>query len=328
MLAAFNRYLEAWMPLVTPVSVVLGLVMANELNGFVGAVPWIFALITFSGSIGLSLRDFRTAIARPLPIILTMLNLHLLMPLIAMFAGRLFFPGDPLIVTGMILLLLVPTGIVSFMWVSIFKGLTALTLSIILLDTLLSPFIVPWMLSALIGTHVEINAWGMMKGLLWMVLVPSVLGIVINHFSAGKAKLAWGPVLSPLSKLCLAVVIMINSAVIAPYFRKFDLATLHAAGLILILIIIGYMLGWLISLLLRSSREVQIVLTFNSGMRNISAGAVLAVSFFPPPVAYPAIIGMLFQQMTASLIGTLLFRGRRSRGADQQQINRKQGETL
>ena len=43
-------------------------------------------------------------------------------------------------------------------------------------------------------------------------------------------------------------------------------------------------------------------------MRNISAGAVLAVSFFPSQVAVPVVIGMLFQQILAALFGYLLRR--------------------
>ncbi|MNY74734.1 hypothetical protein D3C86_2138360 [compost metagenome] len=46
-------------------------------------------------------------------------------------------------------------------------------------------------------------------------------------------------------------------------------------------------------------------------MRNISAGAVLAVSYFPAPVAVPVVLGMVFQQLLASAVGFIL--GRRSR---------------
>ncbi len=41
-------------------------------------------------------------------------------------------------------------------------------------------------------------------------------------------------------------------------------------------------------------------------MRNISAGAVLAVSYFPAPVAVPVVLGMLFQQVLAALSGRLV----------------------
>lgn len=54
-------------------------------------------------------------------------------------------------------------------------------------------------------------------------------------------------------------------------------------------------------------------LVFNGGMRNISAGAVLAVTYFPAPVAVPVVLGMVFQQMMASLVGLVLSRQARAR---------------
>jgi predicted Na+-dependent transporter len=40
-------------------------------------------------------------------------------------------------------------------------------------------------------------------------------------------------------------------------------------------------------------------------MRNISAGAVIATTYFPPQVAVPVVVGMLFQQVLASFSGYL-----------------------
>ena len=51
-----------------------------------------------------------------------------------------------------------------------------------------------------------------------------------------------------------------------------------------------------------------VAIVYTGGMRNISAGAVLAISFFPPAVAVPVVIGMLFQQVLAALFGYLLHR--------------------
>jgi BASS family bile acid:Na+ symporter len=68
----------------------------------------------------------------------------------------------------------------------------------------------------------------------------------------------------------------------------------------------GYLLGWLVAKLMGWKEDVVVALTFNGGMRNISAGAVLAVAYFPAPVAIPVVLGMLFQQSLASLFGYLL----------------------
>ncbi|MDV7767593.1 hypothetical protein [Peribacillus sp. CSMR9] len=47
-------------------------------------------------------------------------------------------------------------------------------------------------------------------------------------------------------------------------------------------------------------------MTFTGGMRSISAGSVLATTYFPAAVTVPVVLGMLFQQMLASFFGFIL----------------------
>jgi bile acid:Na+ symporter, BASS family len=68
----------------------------------------------------------------------------------------------------------------------------------------------------------------------------------------------------------------------------------------------GYLLSFLIGIYFKVGRDDVISLTFSGGMRNISAGAVIAVSYFPAAVAVPVVVGMLFQQILASLNGRFL----------------------
>jgi predicted Na+-dependent transporter len=62
----------------------------------------------------------------------------------------------------------------------------------------------------------------------------------------------------------------------------------------------------LVSRRFRFSYEDSVAVQFNSGMRNLSAGAVIAVKYFPPAVALPVISGMLFQQILAAMSGLFL----------------------
>ena len=51
---------------------------------------------------------------------------------------------------------------------------------------------------------------------------------------------------------------------------------------------------------------------YGSGMRNISAGAVIAGAYFPAECLFPVMIGTLFQQVLAALFGKLLAQKRES----------------
>ncbi|UQZ32687.1 hypothetical protein C2I18_03400 [Paenibacillus sp. PK3_47] len=311
MLLALNRKLNRMMPLITPLSVLTGVLCGSALTPYTFLSPWLFAFMTFAGSISLGIKDFVNVLKKPLPLFACLFILHIAMPLVAFGLGNLLYHADEFTITGLVLAAVIPTGISSFIWVSIYKGNTALTLSIILIDTLLAPFVVPGVLSVLIGTHVELDIWAMMSSLFWMIVVPSLLGMVLNEWSKGAVAPVWSPRLNPFSKLFMAVVIMINGSVISPYLTDINL---HLAGLAAVIVLMastGYALCFLTARVLRWNEADEVALVFNGGMRNISAGAVLAVSYFPPPVAVPVVLGMVFQQLLASLAGFLI--GHRSK---------------
>ncbi|MBP1966258.1 bile acid:sodium symporter family protein [Paenibacillus aceris] len=308
MLPQLNRQLEKILPLITPISVLIGVLLGSHLSGFSFLSPWLFAFMTFSGSISSSFKEFVKVVVQPLPFIATLLILHVGMPLVALGLGHAVYRHEPLTITGLILAAAIPTGITSFVWVAIYRGNIVLTLSIILMDTVLSPFVVPYTLSALVGTKVQMDSLAMMKGLFFMIVVPSLLGMLLNQWTQGKIKEQWSGRLGPFSKICMGIVVAINSSVIAPYLRDINAKLLGLAGFVLALASLGYILGWVVAKLMKWEQDVVVALTFNSGMRNISAGAVLAVAYFPPPVAIPVVLGMLFQQSLASLFGFLLNR--------------------
>lgn len=47
---------------------------------------------------------------------------------------------------------------------------------------------------------------------------------------------------------------------------------------------------------------------YGSGMRNISAGAVIAGAYFPAETLFPVMIGTLFQQILAAFYGSMMRR--------------------
>ncbi|GAA4705995.1 bile acid:sodium symporter family protein [Brevibacillus fulvus] len=305
-LQKYNAILEKLMPISTPLSVLIGVLFGSWLHPFAFLSPWIFAFMTFTGSLGSNFSELGKVVKQPLPMLVNLLILHVLMPLIAWTAGTLLYPDDIHTITGYVLAAAIPTGITSFIWVSIYKGDIPLTLSIILIDTLLSPLIVPFSLHWLVGAEANIDAASIMNGLLFMIVIPSVLGMGLNQLTRGKVKTVLGPRLSPFSKTGLSLVVMINASVVSPYLRQIDSKLIGMAVAVFCIAVLGYWLGWALSKLFRWKREVVVTLTYNCGMRNISAGAVLAIAYFPPPVAVPVVLGMLFQQVLASVFGLFL----------------------
>ncbi|MDX8046368.1 bile acid:sodium symporter family protein [Gracilibacillus sp. S3-1-1] len=308
MLQRLNQLLQRIMPLIAPSSVVIGVLFANFFIQFENWVIWIFAFMTFAGSLSLNFVALYRVISHPLSIIIALLTLHIIMPLWAFLIGSVTFSGDHFTITGLVLAMIIPTGITSFIWVSINNGNVALTLSLILIDTILSPFIVPLSLSLFVGTSVDLEVWSMVKGLFIMIVIPSIIGMILHEATHGKVHEEWSPRLAPFSKIALALVIMINSSEVADYFIHVDWHLVKVAITMFLVAASGYFIAWLLSTWLKRDTQDIISLTFSSGMRNISAGAVIAVQYFPSPVAVPVVIGMLFQQVLASLYSKFLNR--------------------
>ncbi|WP_342600281.1 bile acid:sodium symporter family protein [Psychrobacillus sp. FSL H8-0483] len=306
MILKINRFLEKAMPFFIPSSVVIGVLISDYIVDFSYLIPWIFAFMTFTGSLNSNFASFKNAVLHPFPIFIALIVLHIVMPLMALGIGHVVFTGDIYTITGMVLMMSIPTGITSFVWVSISKGNNTLALTIILIGALLSPFIVPLTMSLLVGGNVQIDSFHMMVGLFWMIVIPSIIGMTLNQVTKGKVVNILSARLSPISKIGMGIVVMLNGAVVAPYLLDVKLKVVGIAFTVLAIAFLGYVISFLVAIWCKQQKETVIALTFTGGMRNISAGVVLAITYFPAPVAVPVVLGMLFQQILASIFGVLL----------------------
>ena len=303
MLDRINKILEKFMPLMIPTSVVIGVLLSVYIKDFSYLIPWIFAFMTFSGSLNSNFVAMKQAVLNPLPLFLVLFILHILMPMWAFGVGLAVFSGDSYTITGLVLAMAIPTGITSFVWVSIYKGNIALTLSIILIDTMLSPFIVPLTMSLLVGGNIEMDIVGITQGLFLMIVIPSIAGMTLNQVLKEKVASGISARLSPFAKIAMGIVVMLNGAVVAPYLLDINLKLIGIAIIMFLVAFSGYLISFFTGKLFKQDKETVTAIMFSGGMRNISAGAVLAVSYFPAAVAVPVVLGMLFQQVLASIYG-------------------------
>lgn len=315
MLQSMNRFLEKRMALVTPCCLLLGVCFPELAGKGLLFVPLFFAFMTFIGGLKSGFSELAGVLRRPLPLLMCLFCLHIVLPLLALFLGQIIFPGNENLITGIVLEFVVPGAVVGIMWTSIYKGNSPLILALVVLDTVFAPFSIPFTLKLLLGSSVQLNTAEMMQELLFMITLPALFAMVLNEATHGYTKKALPGRLAPISKLCLIFVVTANSSKIAPYMRHMTAEHLLVAAVILLLAASGYGIGWLCAILFRQNYETKVAMTFGSGMRNISTGAVIAAQYFPPEVMFPVMIGTLFQQILAASFGALLERAER-RGAD------------
>jgi len=301
----FNSFLERMIPVTTPLGIVLGFLLSGVFIHLRPFVPLLFGVMTFSGALKLKASELGNVIRNPYPILLFFIATHVLMPLAALFSSSLFF-ANPDITAGFVLLFAGPTAVSGFIWVTIFKGDKALGLTLILLDTVLAPLVVPGTVSILMGTKIAMDMTGIALSLLFMVVIPTIIGVAFNEASKGKIPDAVCPCLDPFAKICLMLVIAANASPLASSVKFTDPVVWKVGAICIILIVLGFLLAKLIGVIGKIGGEKNISLIISGGLRNNSAVMTIAVTFFPEAAALPTLLSLIFQQTIAAVMGKFL----------------------
>ncbi|WP_308635362.1 bile acid:sodium symporter family protein [Paenibacillus silvisoli] len=301
--------------LIIPGSLILGFFFSAHLHRFVQAVPYFFAFVTLTMAIGCGLRQLRAVLNRPGVMLWTFVLAHVLSPLIAYGLGCLLFGADSPYVLGLVLFTIIPLGVSTVLWVGMSAGSVPLMLAMVVIDSALSPFVVPAGIHLLFSADVKTDTVAMMGDLLLIIVAPTILGVALHEWSKGRIQQAVQPIAAPLSKLCFTAVVMLNAAAIAPQAEALRGDLLKVVPAAVAIVALCYAVGFFGTLHYRN-REVLVTVSYATGMRNISLGVVLAMGYFSPLTAVPVVLSILIQQPLATLHHYVLQKlNKRSAGA-------------
>lgn len=161
-------------------------------------------IITFGVGCTMSWRDFLGVLKMPQAVLVGTCCHYIIMPLVAFSIARLFaFP--PEIAAGVILVGCCPSGMASNVIAFIAKANLALSVTITALSTLLSPIMTPLLMKWLGGQFVVVSVSDMVMDIVKMVILPIIVGVLINHFF--KRRLKWIDTVMP--KISMAAVVLI-----------------------------------------------------------------------------------------------------------------------
>jgi len=298
---ALGEAIGSHMWLVSPICVAIGVLFPTQVDVLNRIVVGLFAFMTFQGSLTNHFSNLGQTARHPLPMLAILALSAVVLPALACALGWLLFGSDANLVTGIVLEFCVPVAVVSTMWVGMSSGDMALGLGTLLVSTVLSPVTIPLTLKVLLGQTVQVDVATMMFDMLVEIALPALAGVAINDLTRGWGRRVLSPALMPAARITIMLVIIANSTGISSYMTHLTPTLVAVAIFICAFSSAGYVVGYLAARLLREPRAEAVTTTFQVGMRNISAGAVLAQQFFPPEVMFPVVAGTLFQQILASL---------------------------
>ena len=248
----------------------------------------LLGVIMFGMGLTLKAEDFRVVFSRPKDVLVGCLAQFTVMPVLAFLLTRVF-RLEPALAIGVILVGCCPGGTASNVITYLAKGDLALSVGMTAVSTLLAPVLTPLLVWLLAGETVDVDVLGMLLSILWVVILPIVLGLLVKRFWPRTTEKAAG-YLPALSSLAICVIVLI---VIAANAHK-----LLDGGWIILLVVVlhnvcGLAAGYLIGSMLHLSPAKRRAISVEVGMQNSGLASSLATLHF---AAYPlaTIPGALF----------------------------------
>ena len=251
-------------------------------------INYLLGVVMFGMGLTLNLQDFKIVFSRPKDVVIGSLAQFTVMPLLAWGLTRVF-QLDEALALGVVLVGCCPGGTASNVITYLAKGDLALSVGMTGVSTLLAPFLTPLLTWALAGKSVNVDVASMFLSILWVVILPIVVGLLVKWMWPRFTEKATD-YLPAFSSVAIALIVAI---IIAANADK-----LLAGGMIIVLVVMlhnicGLGLGYLIGRLLGLSDPKKRAISIEVGMQNSGLASSLATIHF---AAYPlaSIPGAIF----------------------------------
>jgi bile acid:Na+ symporter, BASS family len=307
LLSLLNRTLERWIIILLPILLWLGYTMEETLRDYISYVPYLFMFLTFVSSMNVTKDQFMEVWRRPLPMITLLLMFHIVLPVLTFKLLTMFYEGSGEFQLGILLAMIMPIGVTSIVWVSLSKGNVGIAISMVTIDALLSPLLIPFTLISLLGESVRMDTIPLIWGVVRLVVIPCLVGIAVGAaIRKLKSRQKIRVVMSLSSKVTLYIIVMLNAAAMASSMGGFTKEIVSLIMAVAGLIVLGYIGSWVTMAWMRLVTSSEIAFTYSGGIRNYTAGMVIAQLYFSPKVAVPIMLAVLVQHPIALFVHTVM----------------------
>ena len=265
----------------------------------------LLGVIMFGMGLTLNLHDFKIVFSRPKDVIVGCLAQFTIMPLLAWGLSQLF-SLDEALALGVVLVGCCPGGTASNVITYLAKGDLALSVGMTGVSTLLAPFMTPLLTWALAGKSVNVDVAGMLLSILWVVILPIIIGLIVKWIWPKFTEKA----IDFLPAISTMAIVMIVAIVIGANAQK-----LLAGGLIIVVVVMlhnicGLSLGYLIGRLLGLSEPKKRAISIEVGMQNSGLASSLATLHFAayPLATIPGAIFSVWHNISGALVARLFIK--------------------
>ena len=297
------HFISEYMGLLVLATAVLALVVPGLFSSIKPAVvnP-LLGVIMFGMGMSLRLEDFKIVFSRPKDVIIGCLAQFTIMPLLAWGLSQAF-QLDEALALGVVLVGCCPGGTASNVITYLAKGDLALSVGMTGVSTLLAPFLTPLLTWMLAGKSVDVDVLSMFLSILWVVILPIVVGLFVKWLWPKFTEKATD-YLPAFSSIAIALIVAI---VISANAEK-----LLAGGLLIVIVVVlhnvcGLGLGYLIGRMLRLSEPKMRAISIEVGMQNSGLASSLATIHFAayPLATIPGAIFSVWHNISGAVVAFL-----------------------
>ncbi len=239
---------------------------------FTSLIVPLIQLIMFTMGTEMSLKDFEGVIKTPKAVLIGLVSHFTIMPLVGYSLAKGFgFP--PEIAAGVILMGSVPSGVTSNVLAFIAKANMPLSVTIATVSTLIAPLATPFLMKMLAGQFVAIDFVAMMIHVTEIIIIPIILGLIINKLIRNGAK--WLQTIMPMLSMCgvfmviLLIVASGRDALLNIGLLLFVASIIHHST--------GYLLGYWSGRLMGLDEATSRTISLEVGMQNAGLASGIAL---------------------------------------------------
>ncbi|MDD7763361.1 MAG: bile acid:sodium symporter family protein [Selenomonas sp.] len=264
-------------------------------------VTILLGVVMFGMGMTLRIRDFKLVFQRPRDVFIGALAQFTIMPALAWLLAK-GFGLPPELAAGVILVGTCPGGTSSNVMTYLARGDVALSVSMTMTTTILAPIVTPLLTWWLAGEWVEISLSAMMLSIVQVVILPIVLGIIINTFFEASVQ----KVVTLLPLISVTAIVLIVGGVVSVSSQR-----IMETGLLIMLVVmchnlLGYGIGFLLAKLLHMNMAKAKAISIEVGMQNSGLATSLAMLHFGATAAIPGAIFSVWHNISGSLAANYL----------------------
>ncbi len=305
-LRTLSRLFSKYMAVIVIAMAVLAFLFPGAI-GFIKTsyINTLLGIVMFGMGLTLKPNDFRIVFSHPKDVVIGAVAQFTIMPLLA-YLLTVVFRLSPELTVGVILVGTCPGGTSSNVMTYLSKGDVALSVGMTAVSTVLAPVMTPLLTYLYAGQTVDVNILSMFLSIIQVVIVPIVLGFLINHYFSRFAERAV-EVLPLVSTLAIVAIV---GAVVSACAAK-----LMSCGLLIFCIVVlhnvlGYALGYAAAKLMRMDVTKCRAVSIEVGMQNSGlATSLAAVHFAQYPLAtIPGAVFSVWHNVSGAILANIFLR--------------------